>query len=489
MVPPMRRLLPLALVLAGCHQSPTFTLTLLGSPIVDEQPLAGVDTLELRWSRPGQARVVEHVVWQQQSPVRVTPPAIADGTELEVAAVSAGNVVAVGRTAPLAAKATAASVYLGLVDRFVATPSPRPVASARFGASATLVGGKVWIVGGATRGSPGAPDPASITNAFEVYDPVAGTFTPSPVPNLAERIYHAAVATPGGDLRVVGGLGKLGPLDDVFEVETLRSVARLPSPRWAAAAATLPDGTLLLAGGYTTSDGMGGGTLAGDAILVAPDGSTATVALPSPRAFAVATTLADGNVLVSGGVDGSGARDDALVYTAATRSFAVPSPSSARAAMLTPRVGHSATLLASGAVFVFGGNDGRASVSLPELWSPAAGGFVDAPVFNIGPRQHVAATALADGSVLLAGGELSPQKSANPSPVYDPLLFQPAATGATGVLHDDLAAAPARAEATATLLPDGSVLYVGGGVGDPRTLAGGAQLFVPCFGACLAVTP
>ena len=57
------------------------------------------------------------------------------------------------------------------------------------------------------------------------------------------------------------------------------------------------------------------------------------------------------------------------------------------------------------------------------------------------------------------------------------------------MLGDDLAAAPARAEATATPLADGSLLYVGGAIGDPRTLAGGAELLVPCFDGCLAVTP
>jgi hypothetical protein len=73
--------------------------------------------------------------------------------------------------------------------------------------------------------------------------------------------------------------------------------------------------------------------------------------------------------------------------------------------------------------------------------------------------------------------------------VLDPLAFRPAATGASGVLDSELGRDSARAEATATPLADGSLLYVGGGVGDPRTLAAGAELLVPCFDACLAVTP
>ncbi|HEX9105315.1 MAG TPA: kelch repeat-containing protein, partial [Polyangia bacterium] len=362
-----------------------------------------------------------------------------------------------------------------------------------FGASATLLGdGRVLLAGGATRGSPGAPDPSSITALVDLYDPAAGTFTVFHADGLSERIYHAAGPTPDGGVLFAGGLGKFGPLDDVYKIDAQHAgpVGKLPAPRWAAAAATLADGTLLLVGGYTSSDGMGGGMLAPDALVVAPDGSATAIVLPTPRAFAVATRLGDGSVLVSGGRDDAGVRADALVFSPATRSFAPLSPSAgARATMLSPRIGHTATLLPSGALFLFGGNDGRASVAAAELWSPDAGGFVDPPVFNLAPRQRAAAATLADGTVVLAGGESSPQPMSIPSPVLDAILFHPSPTGAAGTLGDDAGATPARAEATATTLGDGSVLYVGGGVGDPRTLAGGAELFVPCFGACLAVTP
>ena len=488
----MRRLLVCALALAGCHSAATLNLTLLTSPVVDEQPFAGVDTLELRWSRPGLPPTVDHMAWRQATQLSLTPPALVDGSELEVAAISAGDVVAVGRTAPIAKGDKSASAYVGLVNQFVATPQPRALSSARFGASATVLGdGRVLIAGGATRGSPGAPDPSSISALVDLYDPATGSFAPFSAAAFTERIYHAAGPTPDGGVLIAGGLGKFGPLDDVYKIDSQRSasIGKLPSPRWGAASATLDDGTLLVVGGYTSSDGMGGGMLAGDAVLVAVDGSTSTLTLPTPRAFAVATRLADGDVLVTGGADEMGPRDDALLLSHTSLTFAPLAPSSGRAAMLTPRVGHSATLLPSGAVFLFGGNDGRASTAAAELWSPDAGGFVDSPIFNLAPRQRQAAAALADGTVLIAGGESSPQPLATPSPVLDPIVFHPAPTGATGVLGDDLAAAPARAEATATTLVDGSLLYVGGGIGDPRTLAGGAQLFVPCFGACLAVTP
>ena len=472
----------LVLLVGGCHDG--WTLTMTTSPVVDEQPLAGVDTLELRWTRAGAAPVVEHVAYRGGTSLPIPHPSSADGTTLEVAAIANGRVVAAGRTA-VAGKDLYA--YVGLVDRFVATPADRAVASARFGASATrLADGRVLLAGGATRGSAGLPDPSSISAAVDLYDPRPGRFTTFSAAGLAERIYHAAGPSSDGGVMLVGGLGKFGPLDDIYVIglSSSRVTGKLPSPRWGAAAVTLADGTLLVVGGYATTDGLGGGTLAPDAVVVAADGtSTTTVALPSPRAFAVATLLADGRVLVTGGVDGTGPRGDALVYAPGDAALSPLAPASARAAMLSPRVGHAAALLPSGEVFVFGGNDGHKSVALPELWSPDAGGFVDARAFNLQPRQHAATTLLADGSVLVAGGEQSPQPMAVPSPVLDSLLYR------DGTLGDESAATPARAEATATTLPDGSVLYVGGAVGDPRSVAGGAQLFVPCFGACLAVTP
>jgi hypothetical protein len=490
----MRWLLPLALLVTACH-APTLDVTLLTSPLLDEAPLAGVDTLELRWSRPGQPRTVEHMSWTPRSRLTLTPPVPLAGAALELAAVSAGTVVAVGRSAPLAAGQKQATVYVGLVDRFVTVPSPPSPSLARYGASATRLGdGRVLFAGGATRGSPDVPDPASISAVVDLYDPATGGFSAVTTPSgFAGRIRHAAAPTADGGVWLVGGLATFGPLDDLYTFHgdsgLVAVAARLPGPRWAAAAAALDDGGLLLVGGYTSSDGAGGGTLASDAVVVAADGSATTLALPSPRAFAVATRLADGRVLVSGGVDAAGVRADALIYTPSTRSFAAPAPSGARAAMLTPRVGHSATLLASGAVLVFGGNDGHASVAAAELWSPAADGFVAAPLTSVAPRQRQAAAALADGSVLLIGGEAAPQRTATPSPLDDALYFQPTPGDAAGVLHDDLPPAPVRADATATLLGDGSLLYIGGAVGDPRTLAGGAQLFAPCFGDCLALTP
>ena len=480
---------------AGCSSSSALDVTVITSPVLDQAPFAGVDRVELRWRRPGVDPVIQHGSWPAgTTELTLHPPPLVDNTVLELAAVSNGVVVAIGRTPPLASDANATSVYVGLVNQFSSTATPRPLASARFGASATMLGdGRVLIAGGATRGAPGVPDPSSISAMVDLYDPTSGTFAAfTGAADFAERIYHAAGATPDGGVLFAGGLGKFGPLDDIYAIGPTRSasIGKLPSPRWAAASTSLDDGSLLVVGGYTDSDGMGGGTLATDAVIVDPSGSVSTVALPAPRAFAVATRLSDGNVLVTGGRDTTGVLDSGLVFDAGAKSFSMLSPSGdARLAMQVPRVSHTATLLPSGAVFLFGGNDGRESVGNTELWTPDSGGFVDTHVFNLQPRERATATALGDGTVVLAGGETSPQPLATPSPVLDPIVYRPAPGMTTGVLDDDLTDASARAEATSTALIDGSVLYLGGGVSNPRTLAGGAEIFVPCFGPCLDLTP
>ena len=236
-------LFSLALV-AGCSSSRSLEVTLLTSPVLDEAPFAGVDSVELRWQRPGLDPVIQHGSWPANAAdLTLHPPPLVDNTVLELAAISDGVVVAAGRTPPLTSDATATSVYVGLVNHFSSAPTTRPLGDARFGASATMLGdGRVLIAGGATRGGPGVPDPSSISALIDLYDPQSGSFAVfTGAGTFAERIYHAAGPTPDGGVIFAGGLGKFGPLDDVYAIGPTRSAAigQLPSPRWGAAATTL----------------------------------------------------------------------------------------------------------------------------------------------------------------------------------------------------------------------------------------------------------
>ena len=74
------------------------------------------------------------------------------------------------------------------------------------------------------------------------------------------------------------------------------------------------------------------------------------------------------------------------------------------ASMSTPRMGHTATLLADGRVLVWGGDGGTdASVATTEIYDPRQGTW--SPTASMGmPRYWQTATLLVDGRVLVSGG-------------------------------------------------------------------------------------
>ena len=114
-----------------------------------------------------------------------------------------------------------------------------------------------------------------------------------------------------------------------------------------------------------------------------------------------------------------------------------------------PRSGHTATLLADGKVLVLGGD------ASPELFDPVAGTFTPTGSMTT-LRYHPTATLLANGTVLIAGG-FGPGTSQLPrltsAELFDPGPGTFAATGSMAV---------GRVLHTATLLSDGRVLIAGG---------------------------
>jgi len=186
---------------------------------------------------------------------------------------------------------------------------------------------------------------------------------------------------------------------------------------------------------------------------------SATASMTEARSGDSATLLQDGRVLVAGGraFGQLGGQDrSAELYDPTSGSW------SATGDMLSPRSGHSATLLQNGKVLVAGGaaatpcGTGTPGVcaddlSSAELYDPSTGTWSATGGMTLGRDGHHA-TLLGDGNVLVVGGAFFPRDSAE---LYDTASGTWRETGrmTTAKRYD---------HQTATLLPDGKVLVAGG---------------------------
>ena len=339
-----------------------------------------------------------------------------------------------------------------------ATPS---MSSARRDHTATaLANGKVLVTGGDTG--------SAITSSAQLYDPATNTWSAAPSMSSG-RSEHTATALANGKVLVTGGR------DGLFAVTASAQLYDPATNTWSAApdmstarlqhtATPLANGKVLVAGGRNTggsSDDPGA-----SAELYDPATNTWSAApdMSSARTFHTATPLANGKVLVTGGYDGFAVSTSAQLYDPATNTWsAAPNMSSARTA-------HAATALANGKVLVSGGDtDGHDGGSFnrtasAELYDPATNTWSAAPDMSSARRDH-AATALANGKVLAAGGVTNSGISAS-AELYDPATNTwSAAPDMSGFrwLH------------IATPLANGKVLITGGHTGAGNTAI--AQLY------------
>ena len=218
----------------------------------------------------------------------------------------------------------------------------------------------------------------------------------------------------------------------------------------------------------------------GIAAIAANAAWVSTGTLGTRRAFHTATLLADGKVLLAGGVSAAPG-DPTLTITAAAELYDPASGTSALTqSMSRPRVAHTATLLPSGKVLIVGGEVGFENrvpgPGTAEIYDPVAETWI--PTGNLMTKHdgHTA-TLLLDGKVLVAGG-------AGSNILRSAELFDPA-TG-SWTLTGNLAGA--RWMHTATLLRDGRVL-VAMGSNDENYGSGlyGAELYDPVSGTWSAV--
>jgi hypothetical protein len=249
--------------------------------------------------------------------------------------------------------------------------------------------------------------------------------------------------------------------------ETFSGTGSMGTPRIGFSATLLADGRVLIAGGTNpaipapTGDAASPQVFSPEAYASAEiyDPSTGRFSPTGSMAFAqsdqVATSLADGRVLLTGGWNGSGSAGIAQLYDPGTGKF------SATGKMTQDRTYQSATLLPNGRVLIVGGSTGPSGdngrTTSAELYDPETGTFTQTDPLPAnaaaGDIMRQTATLLREGRVLIVGGcpgvTYCTDMAAN---IYDSKTGKFSPTGSM----------PARREFTATLLSDGRVLIAGG---------------------------
>jgi N-acetylneuraminic acid mutarotase len=250
-------------------------------------------------------------------------------------------------------------------------------------------------------------------------------------------------------------------------VENNRSnnkIAVLENARAAHMATRLADGTVLIVGGMQRNG------VFYDEVEVFDADINAFVKLKNKTNKKIvshtATFLKDGRVLIAGGWSNRDKPENtAEVYDAQTQRFAAVGNLKHR------RSGHSATLLENGKVLIAGGSDGDGNLIAAEVFNPETNAFESAGTMQSIRNAH-SATTLKDGRVLLAGGEKKRGEISSDAELYNPRTNTftkiSAKMNAVRYKHD------------AVLLAVGSVLIFGGS--DNRDLRGrlkSAEIYNP----------
>jgi hypothetical protein len=235
--------------------------------------------------------------------------------------------------------------------------------------------------------------------------------------------------------------------------------------RYAPAAATLPDGNVLIAGGDATE------TVKNVELFNAKTEAFEKLTGPGEemaeaRAEFAAVTLPDGKVLLVGGDQEGPILQTAELFSPQTNTFEL-----LKSPLTEPRDAPGIALLHDGMVLIVDGcEEPGTCANTAELYDPATQTFSKIASPTTEGRYYPAAATLPDGNVLIAGGyDKTTLKSAE--------LFNAKTNtfekleGASHEMHEP------REELAAVTLQDGKVLIVGGDDGGLRPAT--AELFNP----------
>jgi hypothetical protein len=278
---------------------------------------------------------------------------------------------------------------------------------------------------------------------------------------LEGRYGHASTLLPDGTVLVTGGYTRLSGVEpsasaELYDPDTDRwmRAATMSGIRSGHTATLLEDGTVLVAGGGTYNGGNGSPVDTAEIYDTTAGDWTAVASMHDARADHTATVLGDGTLLVTGGVGTDTQEVVPMNTTLATAERYDPKAGkwTAIAKLDEGRAGHTAELLSDGRVLV----TGLWEAEVVDVYDPATGTWGAIPIpegLSIG-----SIVPLRDGTLLAIGNVMQ---------VLDPRSG--AWTAVAGMIRP-------RSGWTATVLADG-VILVAGGVDRDAVRVAPAELF------------
>ena len=339
--------------------------------------------------------------------------------------------------------------------------------------SATLLpSGKVLLAAGSHN--------STFLNSSEMFNPSTNSFSPLSSTLLQARKSHTATLLQDASRVLIAG-GKTETTDsvqaDIFDMstQTFRHIADMTFGRSLFTASLLPDGSVLMAAGRHGATP----TKRSDIFDSASETFSVTGDMNLQRKRHRANLLANGTVFVSGGAPGSNGTTipdsgtpTCEIYNPATGIFTYTSEE-----MNVGRTEHEATVLANGKVLVTGG---ITSENNADLYDPNSDTFSQVGSLTDERVRHVAilltnpAWGALMNKVLIIGGAAignsafgGLEQALSSVEIYDPATGQFSFFGNMTI---------ARQNHTATQLQDGRIM-IAGGVGAPAFSGTGEVVF------------